>query len=165
MLQVLIFFSNILEDINLTLSNYIRGQGLICLTLSVFYSISLYLITLDFGIILGLFVGIISFIPYIGATIGVSIALILGGIQFGLNFELLMILLIFVFGQLFESYYLTPRFVGDAIKLNPIWIIFALSIGGNFFGFIGVLMAIPLAAIIGVISRYWFKSLFINVKK
>lgn len=159
------FFSNILEDINLTLSNYIRGQGLICLTLSIFYSLLLYLTGLDFGIILGIFVGIISFIPYIGATIGVFIALVLGGIQFGLNHELLLILLVFIFGQLFESYYLTPKFVGDAIKLNPIWIIFALSIGGNFFGFIGILISIPLAAIIGVISRYWFNSLFIDIKK
>ena len=76
-----------------------------------------------------------------------------------------IILLIFIFGQILESYYLTPKLVGDAIKLNPIWIIFALSIGGNYFGFVGILMAIPLAGIIGVISRHLFNLLFNNNKK
>lgn len=159
------FLSVIIDDVNLTLSNYIRGQGLICLFLSVFYSILLYFTSLDFGIILGLFVGIISFIPYIGATLGFFIAIILGVIQFGIDYELIIILFIFIFGQVLESYYLTPKLVGDAIRLNPIWIIFALSIGGNYFGFVGILMAIPLAGIIGVISRHLFNLLFNNNKK
>ena len=86
--------------------------------------------------------------------------LCLGLIQLGYEFYLLGILLIFLFGQLIESYYLTPKFIGQAIKLNPLWIVFSLSCGGNLFGFIGILIAIPFAAIIGVIVRYWFSSVF-----
>ena len=159
------FFSKLFNDINLTLSNYIRGQGLICVILSIFYSMMLYIISLDFGILLGLFIGLISFMPYIGSVIGLLFALILGVIQFGLSFEVLLILLIFIIGQIIESYVLTPKFVGDAIKLNPIWIIFALSVGGNVFGFMGILIAIPMAGIIGVITRYLFYTLFDISKK
>ena len=91
-------------------------------------------------------------------------ALILGLVQFGYGFELLIIFITFIIGQLLESYYLTPKLVGEAVKLNPIWIIFALSVGGSFFGFIGILMAIPVAAIIGVIARYYFNYIFDDSK-
>ena len=154
------FFSIILEEINLTLSKYITGQISVCLCLAIFYSLILYFISLEFGFILGLFIGLISFIPYIGAFLGCSLALILGSVQFGYSFELLIILITFIIGQLLESYFLTPKLVGEAVKLNPIWIIFALSVGGGLFGFIGILMAIPVAAIIGVISRFYFSYIF-----
>ena len=161
----LIFFSKLLEEINLNLSRYLRGQGLICIILSIYYALTLFLLSLEFGIILGIFIGLISFVPYIGAFLGLLISICLGLIQFGFNFYLLIILLIFIFGQLLESYYLTPKFIGQAIKLNPLWIIFSLSCGGNLFGFGGILIAIPLAAIIGVIVRYWFSSVFeTNIK-
>ena len=75
-----------------------------------------------------------------------------------------MILITFIIGQLLESYFLTPKLVGEAVKLNPIWIIFALSVGGGGFGFIGILMAIPVAAIIGVIARYYFNYIFDDSK-
>ena len=117
-----------------------------------------------FSIILGLFIGLISFIPYIGAFLGCFLALILGLVQFGYGFELLIILITFIIGQLLESYFLTPKLVGEAVKLNPIWIIFALSVGGGFFGFIGILMAIPVAAIIGVIARFYFNYIFDDSK-
>ena len=158
------FFSIILEEINLTLSKYIRGQISVCLCLAVFYSLILHFISLEFGFILGLFIGLISFIPYIGAFLGCSLALILGTVQFGYSFELLIILITFIIGQLLESYFLTPKLVGEAVKLNPIWIIFALSVGGGFFGFIGILMAIPVAAIIGVITRFYFNYIFNDPK-
>ena len=158
------FFSIILEDINLTLSKYIRGQISVCLCLAVFYSLILHFISLEFGFILGLFIGLISFIPYIGAFLGCSLALILGSVQFGYSFELLIILITFIIGQLLESYFLTPKLVGEAVKLNPIWIIFALSVGGGLFGFVGILMAIPVAAIIGVITRFYFNYIFDDPK-
>ena len=158
------FFSIILEEINLTLSKYIRGQISVCLCLSIFYSLILNFLSLEFGFILGLFIGLISFIPYIGAFLGCFLALILGLVQFGYGFELLIILITFIIGQLLESYFLTPKLVGEAVKLNPIWIIFALSVGGGFFGFIGILMAIPVAAIIGVIARFYFNYIFDDSK-
>ena len=77
---------------------------------------------------------------------------------------LIIILITFIIGQLLESYFLTPKLVGEAVKLNPIWIIFALSVGGGFFGFIGILMAIPVAAIIGVIARFYFNHIFDDSK-
>ena len=114
---------------------------------------------MKFGILLGIFAGIISFVPFIGAFLGGGLTIILGFSQFGLSFELTILLLIFVFGQLLESYYLTPKLVGDAIKLSPIWIIFALSTGAFLSGFVGVLISLPVAAVLGVIVRYYFIKL------
>ena len=153
-------FPILIKEIDQVLAKFIRGQGLVCLTLSIFYGIGLFLVGMKFGIILGIFAGVISFIPFVGAFLGGGFTLILGFTQFGMSFELLTLLLIFVFGQLFESYYLTPKLVGDAIKLNPIWIIFALSTGAFLAGFVGVLISLPVAAVLGVLVRYYFIKLF-----
>ena len=91
------FFSKLLDEINQNLSRYLRGQGLICIILSIYYALTLFFISLEFGIILGIFVGLISFVPYIGAFLGLMIAICLGLIQFGLDFYLLSILLIFLY--------------------------------------------------------------------
>ena len=114
------------------------------------------MIDIQFGILLGIFAGLISFIPYFGAFLGGGLTLILGFLQFGIAPELCYLALTFIFGQLGESYYLTPKFVGDAIKLNAIWIIFALLIGANLAGFVGILIALPVAAMIGVLVRYFY---------
>ena len=153
-------FPKLMEEIDVVLSRFIRGQGLVCLILSVFYSITLYLIDINFGILLGLFAGLISFIPYIGAFLGGGLALILGLSQFGLYNELLFLLVIFISGQLIESYYLTPKFVGNAIKLNAMWIIFSLLTGAHLAGFIGILISLPVAAIVGVLVRHYFNKIF-----
>ena len=153
-------FPILIKEIDQVLAKFIRGQGLVCIILSVFYGIGLFLVGIKFGIILGIFAGIISFIPFVGAFLGGGFTLILGLTQFGMSFELLTLLLIFVFGQLFESYYLTPKLVGDAIKLNPIWIIFALSTGAFLAGFVGILISLPVAAVLGVLVRYYFIKLF-----
>lgn len=153
-------FPNLISEIDIVLSKFIRGQGLICLILSTFYAVMLFLVGIKFGILLGLFSGIISFIPYVGAFLGGGLTLILGLAQFGNSFELLFLLLIFMSGQLFESYYLTPKLIGDAIKLNPIWIIFALLSGAHFAGFIGVLISLPVAAVLGVLIRFYFLKIF-----
>ena len=153
-------FPILIKEIDQVLAKFIRGQGLVCIILSVFYGTGLFLVGIKFGIILGIFAGVISFIPFVGAFLGGGLTLILGFTQFGMSFELLTLLLIFVFGQLFESYYLTPKLVGDAIKLNPIWIIFALSTGAFLAGFVGVLISLPVAAVLGVLVRYYFIKLF-----
>ena len=152
-------FPILIKEIDKVLSKFIRGQGLVCLTLSIYYGIALFLVGMKFGILLGIFAGIISFVPFIGAFLGGGLTIILGFSQFGLSFELTILLLIFVFGQLLESYYLTPKLVGDAIKLSPIWIIFALSTGAFLSGFVGVLISLPVAAVLGVIVRYYFIKL------
>ena len=153
-------FPILIKEIYQLLAKFIRGQGLVCFILSVFYGIGLFLVDIKFGIILGIFAGIISFIPFVGAFLGGGLTMILGFSQFSFSFELLILLLIFIFGQLLESYYLTPKLVGDAIKLNPVWIIFALSTGAFLSGFVGVLIALPVAAVLGVLVRYYFIKLF-----
>lgn len=152
-------FPKLIEEIDVVLSRFIRGQGSVCLILSIFYSITLFLIGIKFGILLGIFAGLISFIPYVGAFLGGGFTLILGFSQFGFSNELLFLLIIFILGQLVESYYLTPKFVGDAIKLNPMWIIFALLTGAHLSGFIGILISLPIAAIVGVLVRYYFNKI------
>ena len=119
----------------------------------------LFTVGLKFGILLGIFAGIISFIPYVGAFLGGGLTLILGFSQFGFSPQLIFISSVFVFGQLFESYYLTPKLVGEAIKLNPIWIIFALMTGAYLSGFVGILISLPIAAIVGVVARHYFLKL------
>ena len=153
-------FPELLEEIDAVLSMFLRGQGLVCLILSIFYSIALYLTDIHFGILLGLFAGIISFIPYVGAFLGGGLAVLLGFSQFGFSSELVFITIIFISGQLVESYYLTPKFVGNAIKLNAMWIIFALLTGAHLSGFIGVLISLPVAAISGVLVRHYFNKIF-----
>lgn len=153
-------FNLLIREIDVVLSKFIRGQGLVCLVLSVIYSLGLFLVGLKFGILLGIFAGIISFVPYLGSFIGGGLTLILGLSQFGISPQLIFIFSIFIFGQLFESYFLTPKLVGEAIKLNPIWIIFALMTGAYLSGFVGVLISLPVAAVLGVVIRHYFVKIF-----
>ena len=146
----------LIKQIDVVLSKFIRGQGLICLILSIFYSLTLFFLGIEFGILLGLFAGVISFIPYVGAVLGGGLTLILGFFQLGFSLELFYLSLVFLFGQVVESYYLTPKLVGEAIGLNPIWILFSLLTGAHLAGFIGVLISLPVAAILGVIIRHYF---------
>ena len=153
-------FKKLTTEIDQVLSKFIRGQGLICLFLATFYSISLLLVGIKFGILLGIFSGLISFIPYVGAFLGGGLTLVLAFFQFGMSIEMLILLLIFLSGQLLESYYLTPKFVGNAINLNPIWVMFALLTGAHLAGFVGVLISLPVAAIFGVLARHYIVKLF-----
>ena len=153
-------FKKLVIEIDHVLSDFLRGQGLVCLILSTFYAITLFFIGIKFGILLGIFSGIISFIPYIGAFLGGGLTLLLGFFQFGISIELIFLLIIFITGQFLESYYLTPKFVGNAINLHPIWIIFALLTGAYLSGIVGVLISLPIAAIFGVLVRHYFKQLF-----
>ena len=153
-------FKKLTTEIDQVLSKFIRGQGLICLFLATFYSISLLLVGIKFGVLLGIFSGLISFIPYVGAFLGGGLTLVLGFFQFGMSIEILILLFIFLSGQLLESYYLTPKFVGNAINLNPIWVMFALLTGAHLAGFVGVLISLPVAAIFGVLARHYIVKLF-----
>ena len=153
-------FKKLTDEIDLVLSKFIRGQGSICAILAILYAISLFLVGIKFGILLGIFSGLISFVPYIGAFLGGGLTLVLGLFQFGISIEIAIILSIFLAGQLLESYYLTPKFVGNAINLNPIWIMFALLTGAYLAGFVGILISLPIAAICGVLLRYYIAKLF-----
>lgn len=142
-------------QIDETLGGFARGQTLVCVALGTMYAVGLTLVGLESGIIVGVVAGLISFIPYIGSAVGMVLAGALGLGQFGLDFVALsMIAAVFFVGQFIEGNILTPRLVGDRVKLHPVWIIFALLAMGSLFGFLGLLLAVPMAAILGVLIRY-----------
>ncbi len=152
---------SILKEINTALSGFIRGQASVCLLLGVFYGVFLSLIGLDSGLLVGFLSGILSFIPYFGFLTGVILSCLLALVQQA-SFSLWVgIGLVFLFGQILESYVLTPKLVGNKVGLHPVWVIFALLAGGVLFGFVGVFVAVPVAAIIGVLVRRilkWYRS-------
>lgn len=137
-----------------TLASFVRGQGSVCLVLMVYYGAALSLAGLDFGIVVGIFVGGISFIPFVGAILGGVLSVSLAAMQFADWQPIAIVAVIFVIGQVLEGNVLTPKLVGDAVGLHPVWVIFALLAGGTLFGFVGVLISLPVAAVIGVIGRF-----------
>jgi len=146
---------NLATQIDNTLASFIRGQGTVCLVLGTYYAIALMLAGLNFGLVVGFVAGLISFIPYIGALIGGVLAIGLALFQFWGDWVSIAIIGgIFMVGQFFEGNILTPKLVGDSVGLHPVWLLFALSVFGSLFGFVGMLVAVPLAAIIGVLARY-----------
>lgn len=136
-----------------TVSSYIRGQVAVCLVMAVFYASSLSIINLNYGIAIGIITGILTFIPYAGMAIGMIIGLTVSYFQFGIDDGLLFTLVVFVVGNFLEGSFITPGLVGNKVRLHPAWIIFALLAGGSLMGFTGVLIAIPVAAVIGVLVR------------
>ncbi|WPZ33602.1 AI-2E family transporter [Thalassobaculum sp. OXR-137] len=143
-----------MRAIDRTLAAFVRGQGTVCLVLGVFYAIGLSLAGLDFGLVIGLFSGLVSFVPFVGSTLGAILSVGLAVAQFDSWQPVAIVAAIFVAGQLIEGNFLTPNLVGDAVGLHPVWIIFALLAGGALFGFLGVLLAVPVAAVIGVLTRF-----------
>ncbi|MZR14739.1 AI-2E family transporter [Maritimibacter sp. DP07] len=143
------------RQIDRTLAGFIRGQGTVCLILGTFYAVALMLIGLQFGLIVGAVAGFLTFIPYVGALVGGALAIGLGLFQFWGEWWLLGgVVAIFLAGQFVEGNILTPNLVGTSVGLHPVWLIFALSAFGTIFGFVGMLVAVPVAAAMGVIARY-----------
>lgn len=136
------------------LSAFLRGQFSVCLLLGIFYAIGLTIIGLDFGLIIGLMTGLISFVPYFGMLIGFAVGLGVAVAQFGSWEPMAMVAGVFVVGQFLEGNFITPKLVGDKVGLHPVWIIFALLASGALFGFTGILLAVPVAAVIGVLGRF-----------
>jgi predicted PurR-regulated permease PerM len=140
--------------INRTLAGFMRGQATVCLLLGIFYAVGLTLVGLDFGLLVGLGTGLISFIPYFGMLVGLVTGLGIAFVQFADIGSVALVAAVFAAGQVIEGYALTPRLVGDRVGLHPVWILFALLAGGALFGFTGVMLAIPVAAVIGVLVRF-----------
>jgi predicted PurR-regulated permease PerM len=140
--------------VNQSLAGFARGQSMVCVTLALYYSIALMIVGLPFGIVVGLIAGILTFIPYVGSLTGfvVSMAIAIG--QFDDWWSVAIVAIIFGIGQVLEGNFLTPKLVGDRVGLHPVWIIFALLSGGALFGFVGLLLAVPVAAVIGVLVRF-----------
>ncbi|MEM6588693.1 MAG: AI-2E family transporter [Pseudomonadota bacterium] len=146
---------NLAGDIDRTLASFIRGMGTVCLILGTYYAIALMLVGLQFGLIVGAIAGLVTFIPYLGAIIGGALAIGLALFQFwGDWLSIGLVVGIFVLGQVMEGNVLTPKLVGSSVGLHPVWLIFALSVFGALFGFVGMLVAVPVAAAIGVLARF-----------
>jgi predicted PurR-regulated permease PerM len=136
------------------LGAFMRGQLLVMLSLSVIYSVGLLWMGLDYAVLIGLIAGLVSFVPYLGMIIGVLLAVAAGLFQFQDIVALWPLIVVFGVGQLLESFVLTPMLVGDKIGLHPVAVIFAIAAFGQLFGFSGILLALPVAAVIVVIIRH-----------
>ncbi|WP_339462702.1 AI-2E family transporter [Pseudomonas sp. EA_105y_Pfl2_R69] len=137
------------------LGAFLRGQLLVMLALGVMYATGLMLIGLELGLLIGVLAGLASIVPYLGVVVGIGAALTAGLFQFGVDFyPLLGIAAVFVVGQMLEGMLLTPLLVGDRIGLHPVAVIFAIMAGGQLFGFTGILLALPVAAVIMVLARH-----------
>jgi predicted PurR-regulated permease PerM len=137
-----------------TLVGFIHGQALVCTILAAYYALALSLAGLASALALGLLIGVLAIIPMLGVTTGFILAIGLAASQDGTWTPIVVVCVIFAVGQLVEANVLTPKLVGDRIHLHPVWVIFALFAGGTLFGFVGVLVAVPAAAVIGVLARF-----------
>lgn len=143
------------RDIDKVLAGFVRGQVSVCVILGTFYSVALMLAGLQFGLIVGAIAGLVTFIPYVGALIGGALAIGLALFQFwGDWLQIGIIAGVFAVGQFLEGNIITPRLVGKSVGLHPVWLLFALSAFGTVFGFVGMLVAVPVAAALGVLARF-----------
>lgn len=147
------YISQVFNKINAKLSNFIRGQLLVCLCLGLFYATGLSLVGLKLGLLIGFLTGLFSFMPYVGMAIGVVASFILAYLQFPLTdvTPFVMIAGVFALGQILEGGILSPKLVGKALNLHPLWVIFAILAGGELKGFLGILIALPVCAIVSVL--------------
>lgn len=144
-------------EVDKILSAWIRGQAICCLALAAIYAIGLTIIGLDLGLIVGLTAGLISFIPYVGTILGGLAAILLSLSQDQGWHGVIAVLIVFTIGQCLNDYAIQPRLLGDRVGLSAVWVIFSLFAGGAAFGFLGIMLAVPVAATIGVILRFWLR--------
>ena len=145
----------ITRDIDGVLNGFVRGQTSVCGILAIYYSVALLIVGLQFGVVVGVITGLISFIPFVGAIIGGAMSIGLAIFQFWDNPVMIAVVAgIFVFGQFAEGNFLSPKLVGGSVGLHPVWLMFSLSAFGSIFGFAGLLIAVPVAAAIGVVGRF-----------
>jgi predicted PurR-regulated permease PerM len=145
------------REVDRILSAWVRGQAMCCMILALYYAAALTVAGLDLGLIIGLTAGLLSFIPYVGSITGGVMALGLALAQFPLWRGVFVVAAVLVIGQVLEGYVIYPRFLGDRVELPAVWVIFALFAGGAAFGFLGVMLAVPAAATIGVLCRFWLR--------
>jgi predicted PurR-regulated permease PerM len=146
------------REANAATAGYLRGQALVCLCLGTLYGVGLSIVGLQFGFVIGMIAGVISFIPFVGTLVGATLSLGMALAQFPPDWiSVGKVAGVFLIGHLLESNFLSPKLVGDRVGLHPVWIMFALLAGGSLVGFVGVLVAVPIAAIIGVLVRFLFE--------
>lgn len=149
----------LLREMDVAIAGFLRGQALVCLLLGVFYAVGLSLLGVNFGALIGIISGVLSFIPFVGSLIGLVLSVGVALVQFWPDWTLpLATLAVFAAGQFLEGNIFQPKFVGDSIGVHPVWLMFALLAFGSLFGFVGLLMAVPLAAVVGVLCRFALKQ-------
>jgi predicted PurR-regulated permease PerM len=149
------------REIDDTIGGFVRGQGALCLILSFFYAVALSLTGLNHGMLIGVAAGLISFVPYLGSLSGLAVSTCVAVAQFWPNWShILIVPAIFFVGQTLADYVLSPYLVGRRIHLSPVWVIFALFAFGYLFGFVGLLIAVPLAAALGVLIRFAMRQYY-----
>ncbi len=142
-------------EMDRAISGFIRGQALVCLILGTMYAVGLSVIGLNFGVLIGLSSGFLSFIPFVGSLTGLVLSVGVAIVQFWPDWTMIVAtIVIFVVGQFIEGNILSPKLVGNAVGLHPVWLMFALFAFGSLFGFVGLLLAVPLAASISVLVRF-----------
>ncbi len=146
------------REIDRILAGFIRGQLSVCVLLGTFYAVGLYLVGLDLGVLVGFIAGIISFIPYVGSITGFVISMAIAFAQFDSLGQILPVVAVFAAGQFLEGNFLTPKLVGESVGLHPVWVMFALLAGGVLLGFLGLMIAVPVAAVLGVIIRHQIEN-------
>lgn len=146
--------SRMAAEVDEVLGAFFRGQLMVMLALGLIYSVGLSLLGIEFGVLIGMGAGLLSIVPYLGSIVGVLVAAGAAIFQFQDVFHLVMVLLVFGVGQSAEGMYLTPKLVGDRIGLHPVTVIFAVLAGGQLFGFLGILLALPVAAALNVLVRH-----------
>lgn len=143
------------REIDRVLAAFVRGQLSVCIVLGTFYAVALMLAGLQFAAVVGVIAGAITFIPYVGALVGGVLAIGLALVQFWGDWVSIGVVVgIFALGQFLEGNVVTPRIVGNSVGLHPLWLLFALSAFGSLFGFLGLLVAVPVAAALGVLTRF-----------
>ena len=142
------------KEIDRAIAGFIRGQLSVCFLLGAYYSLGLYLVGLEMGIFVGFLSGIISFIPYVGSITGFAVSVLLALAQFNSWTGVAGVVGVFLTGQFLEGNFLTPKLVGDKVGLHPVWIMFSLLAGGVLLGFLGLMIAIPLAAVIAILLKH-----------
>jgi predicted PurR-regulated permease PerM len=149
----------LIRQIDEKISGFVRGQIMICGALGLLYAIALSIAGLNYGFVIGLGTGILSIIPYVGSTLGLATSLVVSYLQSGGDWSFVgIIAVIFFVGQFIEGNFITPKLMGDSVGLHPLWIIFALMAGGSLLGLLGMFLAIPIAAIIGVLLAFAFSQ-------
>lgn len=148
-------------QMDMAVAGFVRGQALVCFILGTFYAVGLTMAGLNFGLLIGIVSGLITFIPYVGSLTGLVLAMGVAIVQFFPDWTMIgIVLAIFAAGQTVEGYILSPKLVGDSIGVHPVWLMFSLFAFGYLFGFVGLLLAVPLTAAVGVLVRFAFNQYF-----
>ncbi|HEX7390267.1 MAG TPA: AI-2E family transporter [Acidiphilium sp.] len=148
---------NLAQEISRILNAWLRGQAICSLFLGAFYAIGLTIVGLNLGLVVGLAAGLLSFIPYVGTIFGAVTSIVLALGQFNGIDRVIIVGVIFIVGQLLNDYVVAPRFLGDRLGLSAVWVIFALFAGAETFGFLGIMLAVPVTATLGVLARFWLR--------